>query len=215
MSTHEKQQGTLYQGKEICILNKPKLCIHSRHCVTNAIKVFRPNVDGPWIEPDAASKESVVSVVARCPSGALQCRTKDGEAVEQLPDVNTIRISENGPYFVNATARIDGEDMTRAALCRCGHSKNKPFCDKSHVDAEFIATGEPESQDSDPLQNRGGPVTINGVHNGPLVVHGNMEIIAGSGRTINRVESTQLCRCGHSNTKPYCDGSHARSGFVG
>ena len=48
---------------------------------------------------------------------------------------------------------------------------------------------------------------------GPLAVRGNMEIISGTGRVVARLESAQLCRCGGSSTKPFCDGTHARIGF--
>ncbi len=51
------------------------------------------------------------------------------------------------------------------------------------------------------------------LENGPLLVTGNLEIVSGTGRTINRVRKTALCRCGQSANKPYCDGSHTRVGF--
>jgi CDGSH-type Zn-finger protein len=46
------------------------------------------------------------------------------------------------------------------------------------------------------------------------MVEGNLEICAAGGRTISRETKVWLCRCGHSNTKPFCDGSHKRAGFV-
>ncbi|MDR2334724.1 MAG: CDGSH iron-sulfur domain-containing protein [Burkholderiaceae bacterium] len=55
---------------------------------------------------------------------------------------------------------------------------------------------------------------IDPTHNGPLHVSGSLEIVSGTGATINRVTDAWLCRCGHSGNKPYCDGSHARVGFV-
>jgi CDGSH-type Zn-finger protein len=48
---------------------------------------------------------------------------------------------------------------------------------------------------------------------GPLMVRGNLEIISGAGRVVARLQTTRLCRCGHSNTKPLCDGTHAKVGF--
>ena len=50
--------------------------------------------------------------------------------------------------------------------------------------------------------------------NGPLLVEGNLEICSGTGRTVNRVVKTALCRCGQSANKPYCDGSHKAIGFT-
>ncbi|HET7525780.1 MAG TPA: CDGSH iron-sulfur domain-containing protein [Burkholderiaceae bacterium] len=50
---------------------------------------------------------------------------------------------------------------------------------------------------------------------GPLHVSGNLEVIAGGGKTLNRLTECWLCRCGHSLNKPYCDGTHKRVGFRG
>ena len=62
---------------------------------------------------------------------------------------------------------------------------------------------------------RSGPVKITPQPNGSLKVEGNLEIVSGTGRTIDRVTRAFLCRCGHSNNKPFCDGSHKTVGFVG
>ena len=96
---------------------------------------------------------------------------------------------------------------------RCGASKNKPFCDGSHNAAGFTATGEPVSRESKPLTERGGRLEIRPAPDGPLVVTGNLELCCGTGRTIDRVTQTRLCRCGGSASKPFCDGTHARIGF--
>ena len=48
---------------------------------------------------------------------------------------------------------------------------------------------------------------------GPLKLSGALELVSGTGRTINRVTEAYLCRCGASANKPYCDGSHKRIGF--
>ena len=98
-------------------------------------------------------------------------------------------------------------------LCRCGASKSKPFCDGSHHEVNFAASGEPPTGKADMLPVRDGPLAIDPLTDGPLQVRGNMEIISGTGRVVARVESAQLCRCGASNNKPFCDGSHARVGF--
>jgi CDGSH-type Zn-finger protein len=60
---------------------------------------------------------------------------------------------------------------------------------------------------------RNGPLKVDPAVNGPLVVSGNLEICAGTGRTVARVTKTALCRCGHSKNKPFCDGSHVAAGF--
>lgn len=101
----------------------------------------------------------------------------------------------------------------RATLCRCGASKRKPFCDASHIAAGFVATGEPATQASQPLEARDGALKVTPKLDGPLQVEGNVEICSGTGRTILRTQKTWLCRCGQSANKPYCDGTHTKIGF--
>lgn len=103
---------------------------------------------------------------------------------------------------------------TRATLCRCGQPKNKPFCDSSHHDAGFDASGEPPTGEATAmLEVRDGPLRIDPELDGPLAVRGNLEIVSGTGRMVARVQATRLCRCGHSASKPFCDGTHAKVGF--
>ncbi|HEX2669792.1 MAG TPA: CDGSH iron-sulfur domain-containing protein [Polyangiaceae bacterium] len=101
----------------------------------------------------------------------------------------------------------------RATLCRCGASKNKPYCDGSHHEVGFAATGEPDTTQPDMLEVRNGPLVIEPEVDGPLHVRGNVEITSGTGRVVARVVQARLCRCGASDTKPFCDSSHLRIGF--
>ena len=187
-------------------------CIHSRHCVLEAPGVFRANTPGAWIHPEAASVEQCVHVAHNCPSGAITYERHDGGPQESAPSVNVVLVRENGPYAVHA--QIESADAAfRVTLCRCGKSSRKPYCDGSHVAAGFVATGEPATLASQPLAERGGTLSITPVLDGPLQVAGNVEICAGTGRTVLRTQSVRLCRCGASDKKPLCDGSHARIGF--
>ncbi len=190
-------------------------CIHARRCVISQPGVFKANVQGDWIDPDAASAEELMFVALNCPSGAIQVTRRDGGAPEPLPLVNTIAIRENGPLAVHAQIEIGGKAAgARATLCRCGASNNKPYCDGSHTGAAFVATGEPATKPSEPLAARDGVLKITPYADGPLGVNGSVEILSGTGRTIDRVRATALCRCGGSNNKPYCDGTHKAIGFV-
>jgi len=175
--------------------------------------VFLANTPGAWIHPEATTVEHCVRVAHDCPSGAITYERHDAGPQETAPSVNVVRVRENGPYAVHAQIELPGSSEFRATLCRCGQSKRKPYCDGSHVAAGFAATGEPATRDSTPLAERGGPLEINPVPNGPLQLRGNVEICAGTGRTVLRTRSARLCRCGASNDKPLCDGSHARVGF--
>lgn len=189
-------------------------CIHSRHCVLDRPDVFVPNVDGAWIHPDRATADEVAELAHNCPSGAIRYERLDGGPAEAAPAVNVVRVRENGPLALRADAEIVGHGrVLRATLCRCGQSQQKPFCDARHVAAGFTATGEPATRPSAPLAARGGALRVTPTADGPYVVEGNLEICAGTGRTIDRVTTTALCRCGHSASKPFCDGSHARVGF--
>jgi len=202
------------QGRQIELQFEAKRCIHSRFCVTWAPRVFLANVQGPWIHPDAVSVERLVEVAHACPSGAIRYRRKDGAPDEPVPEVNLATVREAGPYAFRAALQIDGVPAGfRATLCRCGASRNKPYCDGSHHEIGFNATGEPPSGKTDMLALRDGALAIDPQANGPLKVRGNLEITSGTGRVVARVTSASLCRCGGSASKPFCDGTHAKIGF--
>ncbi|MDO5610105.1 MAG: CDGSH iron-sulfur domain-containing protein [Pseudomonadota bacterium] len=201
-------------GETVTVEFEGVRCIHSRHCVIDRPDVFVPNVEGAWIHPENASEAGMLEIAHNCPSGAIACHANDGRAMEEAPIVNTVRIHENGPLaFHGALSIADQADGFRRTLCRCGASRHKPYCDGSHHQIGFQASGEPATVDSEPLAVRNGPLGITPEHNGPLHVNGSVEILSGTGRTIIRTSETWLCRCGHSANKPFCDGSHTRVGF--
>jgi len=206
--------GNIAASDEIEIRFDVSRCIHSRRCVLNAPTVFLANVKGPWLHPETDSVEHLVHVAQSCPSGAITYRRLDGGAEEQAPQVNTIHLRQNGPYAFHASLSIDEQPpLFRATLCRCGQSKNKPFCDNSHIEAGFEASGEPATTPSEPLAERGGELHVIPLRDGPLKVRGPVEICSGTGRTIIRTQYAKLCRCGGSANKPYCDDTHLRIGF--
>ena len=202
------------RGAKLTIRFEAQRCIHSRHCVLDAPSVFKANTPGVWIYPDTVPVETLVGVVHTCPSGAIHYERHDGGPAEAAPPVNQLRIRENGPYALHAPLSIAGrDDGFRATLCRCGRSLNKPWCDGSHVAAAFSASGEPPSGAVAPLAVRDGPLALTPLKNGPLQVEGNLEICAGTGRTVARITEARLCRCGQSRNKPFCDLSHVAAGF--
>ena len=209
---------TVYEGQKIDIHFDGKKCIHSRFCVLRLPQVFRANVEGPWIHPDSADVEELTALAHTCPSGAITYVRKDGKE-EAAPPVNNARVWENGPYEVRGDITFAGSaaehaPAKRAVLCRCGASKNKPFCDGTHADFDFSASGELATRESEALEERGGPLEVTPLKDGPLKVIGNLEVIKGSsGKTIDRQTKVFFCRCGASKNKPYCDGSHTKIGF--
>ena len=201
-------------GKSLTLVYEGKRCIHARFCVTGAPGVFLANVKGPWIQPDGIDKARLVEIAHACPSGAIRYQRHDGEPNETAPPVNLLSVREAGPYAVRGELSVAGNTSSfRATLCRCGASKNKPYCDGSHHEVGFDATGEPKSGQTDMLEARGGPLEIEPQQDGPLSVRGNLEITSGTGRVVARLTQARLCRCGGSANKPFCDGTHAKIGF--
>ena len=211
----EETPPEVAEGHDIVLSFDTMRCIHGRACVLGAPEVFLSDVVGPWLFPDKMPADALARIAQSCPSGAVTYRRKDGGADEAPPPVNTLHLRENGPYALRAELRLDGVPLGfRATLCRCGASKRKPFCDASHSAIGFDASGEPATRPSAKLAQRNGPLEIRPQRNGPLLVIGNLEICAGTGRTIERVTETRLCRCGGSQSKPFCDGTHLRNGFM-
>jgi CDGSH-type Zn-finger protein/uncharacterized Fe-S cluster protein YjdI len=209
------ENGVEYiDGKHLTLVYEGKRCIHSRFCVTGAPQVFLANVKGPWIQPDGIETARLVEIAHVCPSGAIRYERRDGEPNEAPPPVNLLAVREAGPYAMRGDLSVAGNRASyRVTLCRCGASKNKPYCDGSHHDVGFAATGEPPTGKADMLEVRDGPLQIEPQQDGPLQVRGNLEITSGTGRVVARLTQARLCRCGGSANKPFCDGTHARNGF--
>jgi CDGSH-type Zn-finger protein/uncharacterized Fe-S cluster protein YjdI len=204
-----------YRGTHVVIRFDAHKCIHSRNCVLGRPDVFVPNAVGPWIKPDNASAEAVAALALACPSGAITYERRDGGENEAAPVVNLVRVRENGPLAFHGELAIEGVSPTlRATLCRCGASQRKPFCDGSHGTAGFAATGEPATKESAALAVRNGPLAVKPLRNGPLMIQGPLEVVSGTGRTVTRTTETFLCRCGASSNKPFCDGTHKKTGFT-
>ena len=137
--TADKRQD--YVGQHITIHNNVLLCSHSERCVKNLGSVFNIH-NTPWIDPDGDSVDKVRAVINSCPSGALSYSI-DGEAPPIMERPPTIEIEKNGPYRVTGGIELNNADWGEGAsrehytLCRCGASKNKPFCDGTHVQFQF------------------------------------------------------------------------------
>ena len=191
-------------------------CIHARKCVLGQPKAFVPEKGRDWIQAQEVATAAMIKVIEACPSGALSYERKDGGAGEATPQVNTVRLWEHGPIELHGNLSMpDGTTRTRAVLCRCGASKAKPYCDNSHLDMKFKASSEPQTDPETADVAIPGPATLTvaPIKDGPLMLGGPMEIIAGSGRRIRTTEKAFLCRCGASANKPFCDGRHKEIGF--
>lgn len=139
-----ERKGKAYRAEGIVVYFDPRLCIHAGQCVRGLPAVFDRHRQ-PWITPAGAPPDQIAAVVARCPTGALHFERTDGGPAEPDPERNVIMVVHDGPLYARGVIVVtdgEGKDVrrdTRVALCRCGASKHKPFCDNSHVAASFHA----------------------------------------------------------------------------
>lgn len=136
--SEERQPDQLdeYKGKTITILDNRGICSHAAYCTDDLPKVWRIGIE-PWIDPDGEAKTKIIEQVKKCPSGALSY-VIDGKVYSNFSDQPNVYVSRNGPFRVSGGIELEGVEMGKGAsrehyaLCRCGESKNKPFCDGSH-----------------------------------------------------------------------------------
>jgi CDGSH-type Zn-finger protein/uncharacterized Fe-S cluster protein YjdI len=207
-----------YEAERIAVTYEGALCIHAEECVRGLRSVFDPD-RRRWIDASAEPPARVAEVVMRCPTGALRFERLDGGPEEPVPVRNTVTVRPDGPLHVRGELEIETPEgvvqRTRAALCRCGASANKPFCDGSHREAGFEHGGgfvlgkpiEPPPTEAD------GPLRIRPSRRGPLLFSGILEIRSADLATWARIQHPALCRCGQSRHKPFCDGTHHDVGF--
>ena len=131
-----------YGNEQIAVYWEPKLCIHSAHCIRGLPQVFNPAAR-PWVAIDAATADQIAETIMTCPTGALHFERLDGGPQEGQVETTTIDVRPNGPLYIRGHIRIEGpgghviREDTRVALCRCGQSNNKPFCDGTHRQIGF------------------------------------------------------------------------------
>lgn len=134
-------QLDLYPGKKITIRDHRGICSHAGFCTDGLPSVWKMGTE-PWIDPDGASPEEIKKIIHRCPSGALSYK-ENKEVQSSYSDVSEIMISRDGPYCLRGHIVLEGVEIPEGvgtehfALCRCGKSRNKPFCDGSHWYAGF------------------------------------------------------------------------------
>lgn len=206
-----------YPGETIDVQWHGHLCIHVGECGRAKGELFTSGRK-PWCQPDLVSDEEVEDVIKRCPTGALSFKYKDGSRKEEADPNNTVHVAYNGPLYFKGDLAIDADTSDapglafRAALCRCGQSKNKPYCDNSHEAAGFKDYGAVGDR-GDELEEPGGKLLIKPLTDGPLLVKGNLTVTSASGRVAWQGKQLAMCRCGASENKPFCDGNHAEIGF--
>lgn len=149
-----------YTNGEITVFWKPDLCIHATICFMKLRKVFDPT-KRPWVNMQGGTTADIISIVDQCPTDALTWKYNRDLSPEELrkpvaeadtvlaaeevvpQPVTDITLIDNGPALIKGKFRLkkmSGEIIETAqqiALCRCGSSRNKPFCDGSHHHSGF------------------------------------------------------------------------------
>ena len=140
-----------YVGQQVTILDNRGTCQHSAFCTDRLATAFRLGKE-PFVRPSGGRMDEIIRAVRDCPSGALSYAV-DGVEVRDEVDFHgqrepKIEVSKDGPYritgaipLINADGepepRNQGASLEHYALCRCGHSQNKPFCSGMHWYVEF------------------------------------------------------------------------------
>lgn len=191
-------------------------CIHTARCL-NALPTVFDVGRRPWVDIDAEDADAVAAAVRTCPTGALRYERLDGGPQDE-PERPTLAIPiDNGPLLVMGDLRIvDDEGQTiaeehRVTLCRCGRTRNQPFCDNSHLMAGFRSheyTARDGAGDQPAQESADGKTTITATRDGSLHFEGRVVIMTQEGETLDDTGDVWLCRCGRSSDKPFCDLSH-------
>jgi CDGSH-type Zn-finger protein len=129
------------EGKEITIHDNRGICAHAGRCTDGLPSVFRLGTE-PWIDPSGATRDEIIATIRQCPSGALSYSVEGEEHRDREGDP-AILVTPHGPYVVTGgpelfdTERGEGASTEHFTMCRCGGSKNKPFCDGTHWHIKF------------------------------------------------------------------------------
>ena len=141
LSGRVKDKRKTFVGKKTTIHDNRGICAHSGFCTDNLSKVFKLKQE-PWIDPDGETGKKIIQTIKKCPSGALSYSI-DGKEHRDHDRKPMVTVSKNGPYHVTGGIELLGESFGEGAskehytLCRCGGSKNKPFCDGTHWYIKF------------------------------------------------------------------------------
>lgn len=146
-----------YRTDDLIVYWQPEKCTHARECIMGQPAVFKPK-QRPWINMAQGDAEDIIKTIDRCPTGALKYDLPEGSCIN--PEnargpgwinadagpgaVVKINVMLNGPLVVKGNIQIFDprgkliESCSQAALCRCGHTNRRPYCDGSHVDHHWV-----------------------------------------------------------------------------
>lgn len=130
-----------YRGSQLTIHDNRAACAHVGYCTDELANCFR-HKENPWIHPDAEELNKVIAIIKKCPSGALSYSI-DQIKHNTYSDQPGVTIIQDGPLAVSGGVELldqsfsQGVSTEHYTLCRCGASRNKPFCDGSHWEVKF------------------------------------------------------------------------------
>ncbi|MCP5104709.1 MAG: hypothetical protein GY950_15095 [bacterium] len=136
-----KDKTVAYKGKDITIHDNRGVCSHDRSCVNDLPSVFKRG-ERRWIQPDNAGVKDIIETIEKCPSGALSYSIGHLHCTE-LKREPAIKVAKNGPLEITGGIKLKDDIGSKPqsnehyTLCRCGGSKNKPFCDGAHLENGF------------------------------------------------------------------------------
>ncbi len=132
-----------YTKDELTIYWEPEKCAHVGTCARGMPEVFRPK-ERPWVQPESASAQQIADQIDQCPSGALSYEWAHQSPEATSAPATQINIAADGPMLTEGPLQITYKGKTedipagkKIALCRCGASANKPYCDGAHKKAGF------------------------------------------------------------------------------
>ena len=215
-------QDRAYETDRIRVHWESARCIHTAICLQALPQVFDVG-RRPWVDAEAADADAIADAVRRCPTGALRYERLDGAEGEEPERPTTVVPIENGPLMLIGDLDVrgpDGEQIThetRLTLCRCGLSRNQPFCDNSHLRRSWRSgptTSDPPSELPEPEDDAATrPTEIVAKRDASLELRGHLRIYHSTGEPLAETGRALLCRCGQSRHKPFCDGSHEAAQF--
>jgi CDGSH-type Zn-finger protein/ferredoxin len=136
-----------YAGKAVTVHFNRSICSGAANCVRALPTVFKSEGSEDWIHPDRDDAAKIIKVVNACPSGALSY-SQGGRTIVDRREKPRVAIVKDGPYNVEGveleqTSAPTNGSATKYSLCRCGLSKNKPYCDYSHAEQHWKDDANP------------------------------------------------------------------------
>ncbi len=200
-----------YENEFIKVSFDGSKCAHAGYCFRELHDVFDGDRDPP-IDLSGGTPEEIIRVVELCPSSALTYQRLDGGTNETANEVATATLVPNGPLALRGTLELDNQTYSRVTLCRCGKSNQKPFCDGAHKQHKFD-DGKMIDREEVSIEHESKSVTFSPLPNGPVMFKGELTFKSADGKNICTREKGAICRCGASNSKPFCDGRHTAVDF--